>query len=485
MALEGNLEQASANWWRRPAGGREVLIVAFPLVLSTMSWSVLTFVDRMFLSWQSGVAMSASFSGGMVWFLVFCLPMGICAYASTFVSQYYGDDQPEQIGPSMWQGVWVAALMTPIALLCIPLAPFIFSFAKHSPEITQQETLYFQILCTGGPAMLAGQAFASFYNGRGNTWVVMLVDGAGTVVNVAFDYWWIFGGLGMPALGIAGAAWATVLALWFKIAVYLVIVLHRQHREEFHTLAGMRFDRELFKRLIFFGGPSGAQMLLEVAGFTVFVLLVGRVGVLETEATTMAFSISSFAFMPIWGFGMAAAVLVGQHLGENRDDLAARATWTTLTVAVSYMGVLAMLFVVTPQLFVSPFFAADAAPTVDQAAVHNMAIVLLRFVALYSMFDACNLVFVSAVKGAGDTRFVLAVSSLMAVALATSSWLAIEVLHVSIYVCWTIVTIWVCSLGVIYLLRFVGGAWRSMRVIEQQHHPVGHERPLESAPEAV
>ena len=111
-----------------------MVIIAVPLVVSSMSWTVLTFIDRMFLNWVSGTSMSAAFSAGMVWFVVFCLPLGICTYANTFVSQYHGDGQPEQIGPSMWQSVWVSLLSTPLALACIPLAPLFFGWPGIAPR---------------------------------------------------------------------------------------------------------------------------------------------------------------------------------------------------------------------------------------------------------------------------------------------------------------------------------------------------------------
>jgi MATE family, multidrug efflux pump len=200
-------------------------------------------------------------------------------------------------------------------------------------------------------------------------------------------------------------------------------------------------------------------------------MLVGRIGALETEATTMAFSISSFAFMPLWGLGLAVGVLVGKYLGENRDDLAARATWTSYTLAMAYMGVLSTLFVLAPGLFLDVFFARNSATAAEQAAVYAMAVVLLRFVAAYCLFDAIGMVFVSAIKGAGDTRFVLKVSVVMASLLASLSWLTIDVWKMGIYACWTVVTCWVCTMGVIYLGRYLQGKWRNMRVIEQQHHP--------------
>lgn len=453
------------SWWRRPAGGREVLLVALPLVISSLSWTIMTFVDRVLLKWDSGDAMTAAFAAGTVWFSTLCLPLGIAMYTSTFVSQYFGAGRHDRIGLAVWQGVWMALAVSPIILLAIPLAPAMFRLADHTPEVMELELIYFKILCWGGPAMLVGQALAAFYSGRGKTSVVMVVDTSVAVLNLALDWVWIFGYLGFPAMGIAGAAWATVVSLWIKAAIYAYLVLQPQHREQFGTVAGLRFDWPLFIRQIYYGGPSGLQLALDIVGFTVFIVLIGRLGVIEAEASSMAFSVSTLAFMPIWGMSMAASILVGQHLGENRDDLASRATWTALTYALCYMAGISVLYLAVPDVFLIWFFAGDRSGEMrDQ--VHPLAVSLLRFVAAYNLLDAMGMMFSSAVKGAGDTRFVLRVSMVMATLLSVLSWVAVEWLELGVYGCWAVITLWVWVMGIVFLLRFLGGKWRSMRVIE-------------------
>ncbi len=458
----------SSGWWERPAGGREVCSVALPLVVSSLSWTVMTFVDRVLLKWESGDAMSAAFAAGTVWFSAICLPLGIAMYTNTFVSQYYGAERYERIGVAVWQGVWLSLIAAPLMLMAIPIAPSIFNLADHTSNIQRLEVTYFQILLWGAPAMIVAQALASFYSGRGKTKVVMVVDTIVALVNLALDWVLIFGKFGFPAMGIAGAGWATVIALWLKAAIYVALLMQRHNREQFGTLRGMRWDSALFGRLVYFGGPSGMQLVLDVMGFTVFILLVGRLGTTEAEATTMAFSISTLAFMPVWGMSMAASILVGQHLGEDRDDLAARATWTSLQVALAYMASISLLYLVVPDLFLASFFAGDRSAE-TRAAVHHVAVTLLRFVAAYNLLDATLMVFSSAIKGAGDTQFVLWVSLVMATTMSVLSWVAVERLEVGIYGCWALITAWVWSLGLIFLWRFLGGAWRSMRVIE--HSP--------------
>jgi MATE family multidrug resistance protein len=458
-------------------------------VASTLSWTLMNFIDAAILFRVSSAAMSASFSASVTWFAMLSLFWGVCSYASTFVSQYHGDDQPEKIGPVVWQGVWLAALFTPFALAAIPVAPHLFSM--HKPELGELETRFFQILCWGAPGMLCAQSLEAFFSGRGRTLVVMGVDAAAVLVNLALACVWVLGWGGGPSWGIDGAAWATVAAQYCRAAFFASLALRPVNRARYNTWA-CRVEPRLIGRMIKFGGPSGVQMLLDIGGFTAFILMVGKLGMVETEATSMTFRISQLAFMPVWGFGLATVVLVGQRLGECRPDLAERAARTALVVTVGYMGLISLLFVLTPGVFLQSFvthgqlLAAGAATTTDtlatQEAIRELAVDLLRFVAAYNLFDAVVIVFVSVLRGAGDTRFIMIVSMIMATTLAAATWLSVDVLRFDVYGCWAIITGWIWVMGVVYIARFLQGKWRSMRVIDQQHHfPASDERGEESA----
>jgi MATE family multidrug resistance protein len=459
------------TWWTRPNGGREVLRVAAPLIVSSLSWTILTFIDRMMLNHVSGAAMAAAFSSSVAWFAVAALPLGICAYANTFVAQYDGSRQPKRIGRVIWQAIWIALGCSLIFLVVVPIAPHVFTLAKHDEEIFRYEVQFFQIMCLGGPAILISQSIASFYSGRGQTWVMMIVEATIDILCIGVDYAWIFGHFGFPAWGVAGAASATVVCLWLKALVYLVLFLQPKHRERFGTIAGLCWDGELVQRMLKFGGPSGVQMLLDVTGYTVFILLVGRLGGVAAEATSMAFSISSLAFMPIYGLHIATSVLVGERLGENRDDNAASVTMTSLQIALGYMLFISLLYFFTPSIFLTGFFSQESTPSADQEAVREVAALLLKFVAAYNLLDATQMILVGALKGAGDTRFLLFVSLLLASLLAIFSYLSVQVWHLSVYGCWVLIVFWCTLSALIYVVRFRQGKWRAMRVIEMGAQP--------------
>jgi MATE family multidrug resistance protein len=454
-----------------------VLRIALPMVASTLSWTLMSFIDSSILFRVSGMAMSAAFSSTVIWFAALSLLWGICSYASTFVSQYWGDGQPERIGPVVWQGVWLAAFFTPIILLARLFAGYLFRM--HEPELASLETTFFQILCFGAPGMLAAQSLEAFFSGRGKTWVVMCVDAGAVLVNLILALVLVLGWGGIEPWGFVGAAWATVAAQWSRAALFATLVLLPANRRRYHTTEAW-LDRKLIRRLLRFGGPSGVQMFVDVGGYSVFVLLVGKLGVAANEATSLAFRISQVAFMPVWGLGMATAVLVGQKLGEDRPDLAERAARTTLTMALAFMGGISLLFVMAPRLFLQGFFTHSEGMAADAEGVELLAVELLRFVAAYNMFDAAVIIFVSVLRGAGDTKFVMRLSTFMASLLAAGAALGVYQLRMNVYEAWTFITVWVWALGVMYYLRYRSGPWREMRVIEQVHHGHGHVAAEES-----
>ena len=452
------------RWWSCPCGVRELVVLALPLVLSTSFWTVMNFTDRMFLLWHSNAAMAASLPSGMLYFSVICFPLGVISYTGTFVAQYFGAGHPLRVGRITWQGVWVALASVPLVLATVPLAPWAFRLVGHAPEVAGLEEVYYRTMTFGAGGALLNGAFAAFFTGLGRTRVVMVVDGLAAGLNVVLDYAWVFGYWGFPEGGIAGAAWATVVAQWSSVLLYAWVVCRPTYGERYGLRSQCRFDRALVARLLRYGGPNGLQWLVEVAAFTLFVLLVGRLGTEAMAATNLAFNVNNMAWFPMLGVGIAVSTMVGQQLGANHPELAARATWTGLAVALAYMGFFAVLYLVVPNLFLLGH-AAGAEPGQFEG-IRQSTIVLLRFVAAYCLFDALNVIFCSAIKGAGDTRFVLLNVCLLSPLPVLATWFGTTRWGFGLLWCWSAITAWVCLLGVTYMARFCQGRWREMRVIE-------------------
>jgi multidrug resistance protein, MATE family len=312
--------------------------------------------------------------------------------------------------------------------------------------------------------MLIMAAVNGFFSGRGQTWTVLGIEAAGTAVNVVMAQLLIFGRLGFPEWGIAGAGWATVAGSWASALLALALFLRPRYREEFRTLSGWRPERELFGRLMKYGGPAGAQVFLDVLVFHVFVQLVGRLGESQTGATTLTVRLNMVAFLPMMGLGQAVAILVGQRLGADRPDLAERSAYTGLKWVFGYMCSVAAVYVFFPEALVGLFEGKrDPAGFAEVAAIVPS---LLLCVAIYSVADSVNVTFSFALRGAGDTRFV----SLLTFALAWPIMVVPTFLVVrsggNIYWAWGFATAYILAMAVCFTLRFRAGRWKTMRVIE-------------------
>lgn len=451
--------------WHGEGGYRQFLDIAFPLILSTGALSVQHFVDRMFLSWYSPQAIAAAMPAGMLNFCIMSLFIGTAGYVNTFVAQYFGAGRKHRIGPVVWQSLYVSALGGLAVMMLIPLAVPFFDFVGHDPAIRSLEVDYFVILCLGAGPMIASVALSGFFSGRGRTWPVMWINILATGVNLLFNYALVFGKWGFPEMGIRGAGVATVVSGIFSFLVYLPLVCRSFHDQTYHTLRGWRFERELFARMLRFGFPSGVQFFLDMSGITIFILLVGRLGTESLAATNIAFNISTLSFMPMIGSGIAVSVMVGQYLGMNRSELAEKSVYSGFHLTFAYMGLISLAYLLVPDLFVLPFAAGADPKTFGE--IYRMTVLLLRFVAVYSIFDTMNLVFASAIKGAGDTRYVMfAIIVASVFLLVTPTYLGIFVMGWGLMASWINVSAYIAILGVVFFFRFSGGKWKSMRVIE-------------------
>jgi MATE family multidrug resistance protein len=459
----------SGSWWSRPCGGREVLAVALPLIVQTCFWSLMWFIDRLYLSWYSNEATAAALPGGMYHWTMICLPAGIASYANTFVAQYTGAGRKHRVGNAVHQAIWFGWATVPLFLLSIPLAPWLFIGTSDNPEIVQQEVLYFQVLALGAGAAVITGAQSCFYTGRGLTGIVMLVNCIGTLLDISLEYTFIFGAFGFPRLGIAGAALTTAISNWATVLMFWWLMRRPAERVEF-GLDDNRLDWSLFRRLIRFGLPNGLPQLVESIAFSLLTISIARASDIGGAATSIALTINAMAFVPMIGLNITVTTLVGQKLGENRPDLAERATWTAMIMGMAYTGLFAVLYLSIPDVFLMlhTAFAKE-----DFHQVRSATILLLRFMAAYCIFDATQIVLIGALRGAGDTKFIMLATSLISMISVGIGWKCEEVFQwrehgIALWGWWWVLTAWIFVLGSVYMLRFLGGKWKAMRVIEPE-----------------
>jgi multidrug resistance protein, MATE family len=458
-------KEGVASFVEGPGGAREVLRVGYPLILAQLSFTLQTFLDRLFLTWYSTEAVAGAVAGLFTIWTLMGLFIGTGEYLTTFIAQYKGSGRPERIGPAVWQGIYFSLGAGAFVAALVPLADPVFEWAGHAPALRAHEVTYARILMLGAFPTVLMATLSSFFAGRGQTVAVLRVNILATVVNAGLDYLWIFGNGGFPRMGVTGAARSTVVSQAVGALTYLAIIWRKEYRERYRTLAGWRFESGLFARLLRFGLPTGLQYSLEVLAFSLFLILVGRIGTDELAASGIAFNLNMIVFMPMMGLALGVSSLVGRHLGAEDPRSAERTVRSALVISFVYMSACGLLYVFGSGLLLAPY-AAGSDPRAF-AGIARMTPVLLCFVALYSIFDMMNVIYAAGLKGAGDTVYPLLLTVVLSWgAMLVPAYVACLVQGGGVYVAWCFATLYVVLLGLLMRRRFRAGGWKQLRVVE-------------------
>lgn len=445
----------------------EVFRVASPLIMSTASLTLTLFVDRMFLSWYSEAAVAASVPGGITYFTICSFFIGTAQYVNSIVAQYYGARDLRSCSRAVWQGILFGACSIPLILLSIPAGFAVFSWADHDPAVMQLEKDYFVLLMAGGIVQPINAALSSFFSGRGKTVVVMWGNLAGNLANAFLAYVLIFGKLGLPEMGITGAGLATAVTGVIPTCYWLWLFLSAQHQSGYATRRELAFDPKMFKMLLRFGIPSGIQFFLDIASFTMFVLLIGRSGQVDLAASNIVLSIEMLAFLPMIGMSIATATLVGKYVGMEREDVAEKTVYAAFNLAICYMAMMALMFLSFPELFLELFRSKhDIASNFDK--VLGRGVIMLRIVAVWTLFDTLFIIFSGALKGAGDTVFAMWAQIVIAwIFFVPPVYFIIQHLGMGVLAAWCWGLFYVMLIGTTFWWRFRSGRWRTVSMIKR------------------
>lgn len=442
----------------------EVIRICLPLVLSLSATTAMEFTDRVFLANYSIDAVSAALPAASVSFLFLVFFGGVSGYAGVFIAQYTGRGDHSKIGSIFWQALWVSLMASLIIVFVGSFAETIFAATGHAKAVQELECIYFRILCNGSIFHLAMITFGTFFSGRGLTRPVMLTTFAGVIINIPLDYAMIFGRFGMPEMGIAGAATATVLAWLINTLILASLIFTRDNNRSFAILSAWRVHPERFLRLLRYGIPGALQFTLDVAAFTLFILLVGRISTDALAATNIVFSVNALSFMPAMGASQGVGILVGQALGKGKAKRAAELVRRTGELLFCYVLVVGFCFVFIPDIILSPFFIEEGG---QSSEVFQIALGLMRIVIAFIFFDAFYMLFSGALRGAGDAAFMMWAAVLMGIfAMVAPVYVGITWFQISVTTAWLFVALFLGLMCGIAYLRYRTGKWKAMLVIE-------------------
>ena len=443
---------------------RESFRTVFPLILAMGANAINQFADRIFLARFSDSAIQASLPGGILSWLFICLLVATAGYSGTFVAQFHGAGSRRDAAAAYGQGLWLALMCLPLVLGSIPLGHLVFDLCGHAPAIVAEEKAYYDILQLGGVFCVLNAVLSGYFTGIGRSRLVGFANVVGNLANLVLDWMFIFGKCGCAAWGIRGAGWATAIAAALPCVILGAVTLFDPALRGARYLAALRLRGNLLRRIVRYGIPSGLHQFIDVATFTVFVMLTGRLDAMSFAVSNIGFAVNHLSFAPLMGLNQGASVLVGQHQGAHDPDASIRATKSCLFIALAYMGLFATVLFCFPDAIMDLF--RGEASQFDPAAFRRLGRTLLWLLLSWGLFDATGLVVGGALKGAGDTKFVMYALLVISLGIWMPIVLLVQRLSPSIRLLWLTMPFYcgICALACI--VRFLQGKWKSFRLVD-------------------
>jgi multidrug resistance protein, MATE family len=377
---------------------RALLGLAIPVALSEIGWMTMTIVDVIMVGKLGAAAIGAVGLGNAIYYAPSLFGIGLLLGLDTMVSRSWGARDYDECHRWLAQAIYIAMAFTPVLMLFIVVAKPLFTSRGVDPLVGVYTRSYVGILNWGTFPLLVYGGFRRYLQGVGLVRPVTFALISANLVNLAGNWIFIYGKLGMPALGVSGSALSTVVARIYMAAV-LMYFSWRHERGRGHPLfahwPGMQWHR--IRVLLSLGVPAAFQVVLEVAAFGAVTIMASHLDPVALATHEIALSCAAYTYMVPLGISAAAAVAVGHAIGAGNAARARRAGWMAVGLGIGFMALAALAFLLIPRPIIEVYSR--------EPQILAMGVRILMIVAAFQIFDGCQTVATGALRGLGETRF--------------------------------------------------------------------------------
>jgi MATE family multidrug resistance protein len=374
-----------------------VLRLAMPLIAAQMAQVSMGFVDAVMAGHLGAQALASVSIGASIVWAVSSAWAAVLLAVSPSVAHHFGAGGRDRIGHTVRQGLWLAALMSAGAFLSLRYSPILLQYTGIPPELIPVTTGYLRAIAWGAPGLCLFQVLRSYSEGISMTRPVMYASVASVAANIAGNYVFMYGKLGMPELGAVGCGVASAIVMWLSAAILLVYILADKTYRPDRVFARFEWPQwpEL-RTLAAIGIPMSLGWFLEASLLVAIALVMANLGTSVIAGHQIALSVASITSMIATGLALAITVRVGQASGRGDRDGARRAGFTGVSLAGVFMAFSA--------LFIFAFPDAIAGVYTADVAARQMGVTLLFMVALFQVPDGLHISAAGALRGLKDTR---------------------------------------------------------------------------------
>ena len=371
-----------------------LLRLALPVIVVQLGLMAMGTVDMLMVGRISGESLAAIALGHVYFMSAVIFMMGTLTSIDPFVSQALGAGDEAAVTRVIRRGLVLALALSFVSMLIMAPAAQVLEMLNQPAEVIPEASAYVHVSIPGAIAFLIffalRQSLQAMHRMRAIVWTILAMN----VANVLLNRILIFGGLGIPALGSVGTAWASTICRWGLALSLLAVIWPRLRQKDGSPRPFFRWAP--FRQMLSIGLPIGIQISAEFGAFAVMAVLMGHFGATTMAGHQVAINLASLTFMVPLGISMAAAVRVGHAVGRRQPAAARQAALTACVFGVSFMSLCACIFIFRPHELARAY-----SPDPEVIA---MAAVFIPIAGVFQIVDGLQIVASGALRGAADTR---------------------------------------------------------------------------------
>lgn len=360
---------------------RRIAALAWPVLIGQLAVITFGVLDTAMAGRASAADLAAIGLGGSIYVTVYISLMGVLQALSPIAGQLYGAQKYSEIGEEVRQAVWLGLVLAAIGMVILWFPAPLLRLADATPELTEKATAYLRYEALALPAALGFRIYSALNNALSRPVMVTVLQLAGLVLKFPLNALFLYGGMGIPAMGGPGCALASMIISWMWFVAGAAILMRNPAYAPFSIFTHYSPpNRVRLWGLIRLGVPMGFTYLIEITSFTLMAIFIARLGTVVLAGHQIAANLGAVAYMVPLSLSIAASTLAAQSIGARDRVAARRIALNGIKLAVICAAIVGAAVLILQRDLVG-LYTRDA-------AVVTIAVPLLPFIAFYQMFDA-------------------------------------------------------------------------------------------------
>lgn len=436
---------------------KEIINIAYPIIFGNLAQTLITFTDTIFMGHVGAAELGASMLAGIYYYVFSTLAWGFAVGIQIIIARRFGEQNHTQIGKVFDHGIYfVAGLATLLFLLLHFGTDKILHLFIPSPELYTEAITYMDNRHYGIIFVCFNYLFRSFYIGLSNTKVITFTTLLMAAVNIFFDYALIFGKFGLPEMGIAGAATASVLAEVSALGFFIIYTITKLPIRKYQMFLFPKFDNLLMKDTLRLSFPTMIQRLISFGIWFVFLAMISRLGEESAAISGIVRSVYMLILIPSFAFGATANTLTGRLLGSGLQN--------EIPSMLRRVAKISLLFSIPLVIVCFLFPTALASLYTEDLSLTQAAIPVFHIICITTIISSISTIYFEALSGAGNTFAALYLELIVLVIYLVFVLLATFVFPATLQQIWCAEFIYNIGLGVVSVLYMRFAKWLQKRV---------------------